>query len=450
MNPMIAQLFWFLFFIVSGCASLDGQKTQHFSIMQGLTSERNVEFNVVTSKHFSGSFKVKNQKGEYFGPSQVKKMPFPLSDEVIHQITFELNPELDQDLFLEVYQEHILMDQRTFRLFNNRLETMKFVVASCLNGLHEDRDVMWKAVQEAKPEIIFLLGDNLYYSKNLISPKDMSNELLRFRQTHPMFFSPRLIPTHAVWDDNDYGMNNGDETYEFKKEAKEYFTLIYPQSLDQTFIDRGPGVSSRLHLRGMHFVFLDNRTFRSADKEGSHFGSEQEEWFFKGIETSGLPTWIISGDQFFGGYHSFDSYEGKHPTSFKKFIERLSKTPTPFVFVSGDRHMSEIMQFPSSLVGQLSFEFTSSPLHSKVYPDNIENFSNPWRVTGVDDQSNFMLMETSLQDKSWDMSVSFLGRDLKPILHRDLSIYTERLKEMTMDKKIPRRRYRRIKNRGPR
>src|SRR5690606_28683895 len=105
----------------------------------------------------------------------------------------------------------------------------------------------------------------------------------------------------------------------------------------------GPGIASRLNLRGMHFTFLDDRSFRDNDNpDGEHFGPEQEEWLFQDLKTSQLPTWIISGDQFFGGYHKYDSYEGNHPRAFENFLKQLKEIPTPFVFVSGDRHMTEV------------------------------------------------------------------------------------------------------------
>jgi hypothetical protein len=443
---MIAQLTLFIFLLfTSNCTHLIDSHSKQLSIMQGLTSEKTVEFSILTNEEFRGTFKVKTIKDEYFNPVKTQKIDLMAQDKTIYKLLFEIPKEfLSEELSLQVFKDHTLTEERFFRMFSNSEVKLKFVALSCMNGIHENKNEIWKKVLSTNPEIIFLIGDNLYFSKSNLSPEEMTKELIDFRETHPMFFSKQLHPIHAIWDDNDYGMKNGNSSYSYKDKAKELFETFYAQSLDQSYIDKGPGVSSRLHLRGMHFVFLDNRTFRDPKPEGSHFGKEQEDWLFKGLE-SNLPTWIISGDQFFGKYHPFDSFEGSHPNSFKEFMNRLHLITSPFIFMSGDRHMSEIMQFPTHLLGQLSYEITSSPLLSKLYPGNLNRFPNPWRVSGIDDQINFLWVETSLLEQGWDLNIRFYGLQEKPLLSRDLTLHTEQLKEFTIDKKIQRRKYRKLK-----
>jgi hypothetical protein len=160
---------------------------------------------------------------------------------------------------------------------------------------------------------------------------------------------------------------------------------------------------------------------------------------------SSWPTFIISGDQFMGGYHKYESFEGQHPKSFARFIERLKTTPTPFVFVSGDRHMTEIMQFPRALLGQLSFEFTTSPLHGNVYPQSGVKEPNPWRVVAHDESLNFMTFETWPDETSWHLNVSSRNETGGLIFARELSLTTEALKDFTIEKRQKRRKYRRAR-----
>ena len=46
-------------------------------------------------------------------------------------------------------------------------------------------------------------------------------------------------------------------------------------------------------------------------KDQTHFGAEGERWLSEQLAQSKEPTFLVSGDQFFGGYHPFESYRGQ-------------------------------------------------------------------------------------------------------------------------------------------
>jgi len=106
--------------------------------------------------------------------------------------------------------------------------------------------------------------------------------------------------------------------------------------------------------------------------------------------------------------------------------------------------MTEIMQFPRALLGQLSFEFTTSPLHSKLYTGKNADVPNPWRVIMRDDSFNFLLVDTSLMETSWNIQANAWG-PTELLFQRDLSLTTEALKDFTIEKRQKRRRYRRAR-----
>src|SRR5690606_32127208 len=120
---------------------------------------------------------------------------------------------------------------------------------------------------------------------------------------------------------------------------------------------------------------------------------DQQAWLFTELAGS-TPTWLISGDQFFGGYHAYESYEGRHPRSFQAFLRRLKSQSAPVVFLSGDRHLAEIMEIPESLLGFRTFEITTSPIHAKVYDDPWKEFPNPRQIEGVAGVLNYAILET--------------------------------------------------------
>ncbi len=437
----------FILWIIVSCAHQSGSKntSSRLSILQLVTNESSVEFNILLPRGHNYQFSVITPEGKKHLALQSQVSEFENSEWVIQNIAFtglKYSPEV-----FKLHVEGALKTEevRDFRLFSQSKESFKFAVGSCADEKHIDQGV-YQQIEARKPEWIFLIGDNHYPERLPISsPEYLWKSLITARQDFSLYHMQELIPTHATWDDNDYGMNNGDKSFTHREASQHLFKVFFHPQLLEENIHKGPGIASRLMLRGMHFSFLDNRSFRDApSSEGEHFGQEQENWFFEDLQKEALPTWIISGDQFFGGYHEFESYEGLHPQRFDQFIGRLKNIQTPFVFISGDRHLSEIMQFPRAVLGQLSFEFTTSPMHAKTYPGSVEAKPNPWRVVGVDGTNSMMFFETHLEEQSWRIKPQAVGPKGEILFERQLSLTTERLKDFEADKP-KQRRYRRAR-----
>lgn len=437
----------FLFLTIFSCAHqrVEDRFQNRFSVLQLFTDETSVEFNLLLPKNHSYRFSIITPDGQKILPTQGLMNEFEDSDWVIQNIAFT-NLTFSDSLFkLQIESLLKVEEVRDFNLFSQVGEKFRFMVGSCADERHKDQEI-YEQISKLNPEWLFLIGDNHYANiKSSPSPIDLWESSVRARRQFALYYFKQLIPTHATWDDNDYGIKDGDKNFEHKVASQHIFKAFFQPQILKDKINIGPGVATRLMLRGMHFTFLDNRSFRdSPSDEGEHFGRNQEEWFFEDLKKEQLPTWIISGDQFFGGYHEFESYEGLHPQRFDQFITKLKDIQTPFVFVSGDRHLTEIMQFPRAVLGQLSFEFTSSPMHAKTYPGSIEAKPNPWRVTGVDGVNNMLYFETYLEEQSWRIDTQAVSSQGHTLLKRTLSLTTERLKDFKADK--PRvRRYRRAK-----
>lgn len=443
---------FFLFSLLSlyGCSHLRSEHQKNLSILQLYTTETTVEFNLVAHRSQSIRVAIQLPSGERISPSKTNTSEFKSSDWIVHHVFFEDLTFHDQKHQLIIHDGLSLVEQREFNLFSNQTEKLSFAAGSCADNRYFDLEKnIWSVIEKNKPEWFFFLGDNLYPNhseKEITEPTVLWEEYIRSRQTLEIYKWKSLIPTYAVWDDNDYGQKDGGSHYALKETSTQFFNVFFRPHFSVPLIDMGPGIASRLQLRGMHFAFLDNRSFRDVNsQEGEHFGITQEEWFFKDIKTENLPTWIISGDQFFGGYHEFESFEGNHPKKFDQFINQLRDVATPFVFLSGDRHFTELMHFPRAVLGQLSYEFTTSPLHAKTYPNSLARTENPWRVTGADETMSFMLFQTELQESSWKINVRAINDEDKVLFQRDLSLTTERILDFDIEKPQKRRRYRRAK-----
>jgi alkaline phosphatase D len=292
-----------------------------------------------------------------------------------------------------------LLDGRELQTVDLSKKKALIAVASCMDDKHALALSMWPELLSHEPEALFLLGDNVYADTG-VPAGQMTVEKLwaryaETRRTLPLFFSPKLLPVLATWDDHDFGQNDGDRTFPLRSQAKEVFDAFFGTAEIPGVWDRGPGVSKRWNAFGQRFLFLDNRSFRAPPKEKSsqtHFGVDQEAWLFTELYGE-TPAWLISGDQFFGKYHKFESYEGNHPESFKRLLKRLKQQSVLALFLSGDRHLAEVMEIERDALGYNSYEITTSSIHASVYPSPWKETPNPRQIEGVASVNNYALLE---------------------------------------------------------
>jgi alkaline phosphatase D len=132
--------------------------------------------------------------------------------------------------------------------------------------------------------------------------------------------------------------------------------------------------------------------------------------------------WLISGDQFFGAYHKFESFAGEHPQAFRRFLQTLRQSGAPLLFVSGDRHLSEIMKISRPLTEHTTYEITSSPIHSSVHPGAALQHENPRRIQVVDGQWNYVLIDAEQEKAIYRLDVSAKGHGSRVFFTESLQV----------------------------
>lgn len=441
------HLLFLLFFY--GCSQLPSRRTDKLSILQGVTNSKEVEFSIVAPRNKSLVFELRDESGAMISPVETKTITRDFSNYGIYKVLFERDPQKLYNLF--VLDGVKIIDQRLVGRGQKSSSDLRIAVASCISDFYSKHNKIWQTLADKNPEYLLLIGDNIYADKvsmtetTEVDPKILWDRYIDARLSYPLFFQEKLIPTHSLWDDHDYGLNNGDSSYKYKDESKEIFDAFYAQSLSDDDWNKSHGVGGLLSLGDFNLYFLDGRSFRSPDQKGSHLGLDQTAWFYSKLREEESPSLIIKGDQFFGGYHPYESFEGKHPENFQSFVGELKKIPTPFVFLSGDRHLSEIMQFPRSLFGKPSFEITSSAMMSRTAPLNDRN---PWRVVMENQNINFMIIDNKARDNHWFIDIENIGENGEVYFRRELAVYIKDLQDNLKEvrkKRSGRRSYRRSK-----
>ncbi len=266
-------------------------------------------------------------------------------------------------------------DRRLFRALDLTRSRFRFAAVSCMNDLFVHHAVtMWEALAREDCDFVIIHGDTCYADQRNPS-KDASGYARRYSETRRQlswFKFERLVPTFAVWDDHDFGDNNGDRTSPLAAIMRPLFRAFWG-STDNSAWRKGHGVGSRLEALNQRFYLLDGRSFRDPPGtiDGQNWGGAQLPWLLDDVRLSSRPAWVINGTQFFGSNLLREAVESDHPADLRRLTEGLSRSSAPVAFISGDVHFSEIRRVDHQWLGYGSFEFTSSSMHSLPNPGRI-------------------------------------------------------------------------------
>lgn len=400
-------LFFLIVFLSSSCSNKYSKNI--YPVMQGLTSKNYTSFNIITDKDSDIKFKIyqgpKLIPSEFISENTISNEH--LGEKVIKKVILDL-----REYEIEINREKILnlkiknsdyQEIRSFYLKENTSQK-KIAIASCMNDhFKNEQKQIWKNLSNLKPDMIFLIGDNVYVDHGLNLEQGSSPELLwtRYLETRDnlkLFKLKQLIPVAMIWDDHDYGFNDGGRDYIHKDEAKKVFKA-FSMNENPELSSSGPGAAWTFKNDKNKFIFMDNRSFRESNEDikGAHFGEEQINWLKNELNSSPESIYIISGDQFQGFYHPFESFQGNHKKKYHEFLRILksikqSETNKKLTLISGDRHISEIQAIPE-LPG--SYEVSSSPIHSYLPPKKtLKDYPNPNRIWALAGEHNFCILNT--------------------------------------------------------
>ena len=245
--------------------------------------------------------------------------------------------------------------------------------------------------------LFLMLGDNIYGSSRNGDLKKLKSAYKIQKQNFKKFEFD--LGFEAIWDDHDYGLNDGGKEYILKEKSKELFLEFWKVPNDDPRRFRN-GLFHDLTIKSgsknIHILFLDTRTFRDklkpTDSKGASgkeryipnedssltmLGPEQWKWLTKKLSKQTDYRIIVSSIQFIAVGHGWESWKNL-PHERSKLINLIDKSDIKNTIVlSGDRHRGGIYQLKTKK-GNTITEVTSSSLNSS-YPTNPEE-SGPLRV----------------------------------------------------------------------
>ncbi|MFT5386207.1 MAG: alkaline phosphatase D [Saprospiraceae bacterium] len=316
--------------------------------------------------------------------------------------------------------------------FDTKKIVTNIAFGSC--NKHDASQEMWQYVIQNKPELWIWLGDIIYGDTE---DMDLLAEKYKLQKSHSEY-QALLKQCHVVgiWDDHDYGVNDGGKEYPRRKESKKLL-------LDFLDVPANAAVRSREHGAFQSYVLgpvdkqvkvilLDARYFRdelikdpnpdrryTINATGDILGEAQWQWLEKELTESTAKVHIIgSGIQMIPEEHGWEKW-ANFPIARERFFDLLVKTkPAKPLLISGDRHIAELSKYQPEGLDYPIYEMTASGLTHTWDIPRVE--ANQHRVGEIIYQKNFSVLQLDWKQANPIMTVEVKGLNNESFMKEEL------------------------------
>ncbi|MBD2702447.1 alkaline phosphatase family protein [Spirosoma sp. BT702] len=288
---------------------------------------------------------------------------------------------------------------------------------------------LWDDVVAQKPDLWIWLGDNIYGDSESM---DTLRAKYALQKSNPVYQqlrqSAKII---GVWDDHDYGVNDGGKEYPKRRESQQVMLDFLDVPTDNPLRKQEGAYSS--HTFGpagkrVKVILLDARYFRDPlkkedkknvpDPTGDILGETQWKWLESQLTNSDADVHIIgSGIQVLPDQHVYEKW-ANFPTSRQRLLDIIGKTkPKGAFFISGDRHMAEVSKVSVPGLGYELYDITSSGLTHVSAPHEEPNH---YRVGDMVSKLNYGLITVNWASKPLTATIRINGDDRATYLTQEI------------------------------
>jgi alkaline phosphatase D len=269
-------------------------------------------------------------------------------------------------------------------------ESIKIGLGSCLD--QDYPQPIWQSIEKEDLSYFIFLGDNVYGDTRYGSLRKMKSAYDKQKKVLPDFLND--ISIFSIWDDHDFGINDGGADYRFKRRAQELYLDFWEITKDDDRSNREGIYFSKNEIffdKKFKFIFLDTRFFRSKLKgkksnyieniepDATILGNAQWTWLENELKSDFDFLFIFSSIQIIAKDHRFEKWNN-FPNERTKLFKLLDQFNDKTILFSGDRHRAGIyrkngiIEVTSSSMNKpgSSFTETDSYLIGKTYPQ--ENY----------------------------------------------------------------------------
>ena len=245
---------------------------------------------------------------------------------------------------------------------------------------------LWTLIDKNNPQLMIMMGDNVYASDKELKP--IVDQYLKLNENKEFRALRERIPFLAIWDDHDFGQNDGGVTNPERDEARAVF-LNYWGYLKQTLPKRQKALYHSRMIgsapQRLHVIMLDTRWDRSdlvknpdynpedqatpprpylptRDKTTRILSEDQWDWLEDEIKKPAELKILVSSIQVLANGHAFEKW-GNFPHEKERLLKLIKNNKSKnIILFSGDRHMAALSKINLGANNDL-FEITGSALN---------------------------------------------------------------------------------------
>lgn len=286
---------------------------------------------------------------------------------------------------------------------------IKIAFGSCSH--QESKEQMWDAIDKEHPDLLVMLGDNIYGdTQDMVELKRRYDTLGAQADFQRLRKNTKIL---AIWDDHDYGVNDSGGDYRWKNESRKIMLDFFEEPKDSILRTQEGGIF-RSHViesgkLKVHIVLVDTRWNRSPlkslsdpseiaknqlkqrgknivneDKNATILGAQQWLWLEKELQKPSDILVFASSIQVLAdesGWESWSNFPGEREKLLKMLAKYRKQSKLSFI-ISGDIHRAEFDKIKLPTNKEPLWEFISSGFtHAGTFlPENqyrISTFRKP-------------------------------------------------------------------------
>ena len=267
---------------------------------------------------------------------------------------------------------------------SNNHKKFTIIFGSCSN--QNNKMIHWKTIIDYKPDLLILLGDNVYGDFNNESANQLKQAYKKLSENSNFQYIKNNIPIISIWDDHDYGINDGGRNWKYKNIAKKLF-LIYNSNDILLFNKKIKIVSLDTRYFKDDFILNQDRSLNKKykidyNKNKTILGKEQWKWLNNELKKEYDLLILLSSFQVLSTSHGWEKWNNIFYER-EKLLKLLNKNRLSLI-LSGDRHLAGIYNYKNI------YEITASSFNQRTF-NTIEKDS--LRIGELVNKNNFGIIE---------------------------------------------------------
>ena len=275
-------------------------------------------------------------------------------------------------------------DDLKFRTVDvSRKSKVTAVLISCVSKA--DTAPVWEEIGRLSPDLLCLSGDTPYIDTSKL--EDVRRKHRALLNEAPLASLARRTPVVGIWDDHDFGLNNGNgRNLQDGKAATRKAFVEY--RAHRSYGNGSEGVYHKTDLGAIEIFHLDPRWFSQSEPspispgKPSCFGKDQWAWILKSLKESKAPFKVLSMGAIWQ-----DKKNSETDDMFTYWYERDAlldfirrERIDGIILHGGDIHVSRYLLHPGR-VGYDLHDFIMSPGHNRIIPSlNVYHPSLEWSL----------------------------------------------------------------------